>query len=421
MPDFPYGTDYPEAEWLDRDGQVLTDDPYVDVPPPDEPPDDSDAGDEAAILHRLQWLRVNYEARRRLDDENRSPAEAPPAKSLSRLLEEPDTPVRYRVESVAPADSRIMLSAQYKAGKTTLVGNLVRSLVDGDPFLGTFTVHRTAASAILIDDEMSQDTLRPWLRAQRITNTAAVSDVISLRGKVGSFNLLDDRTRDRWATRFGDLGCDYLVLDCLRPVLDALGLDESRDAGRFLIAFDAMLTDAHIADASVVHHMGHGNERARGDSRLQDWPDAIWRLVRETEEPDSARYFSAYGRDVNVPEGRLSFDPATRRLTYSAGSRGDAKSEAAKLAVISVLAESGTDEGMSGSAIERALADSHSQKNIRAGIKLAVKDRIVTASPGPHNAKMHRIAHPCSECRMPVASGAPRHESCPQDAGGLFE
>ncbi len=41
MADIPYGTDYPEAPWLDRDGQILTDDPYADVPPPDEPPDNT--------------------------------------------------------------------------------------------------------------------------------------------------------------------------------------------------------------------------------------------------------------------------------------------------------------------------------------------------------------------------------------------
>lgn len=36
-----YGRDYPDAPWIDRDGQVLTDDPYVDVPPPDDPDDGS--------------------------------------------------------------------------------------------------------------------------------------------------------------------------------------------------------------------------------------------------------------------------------------------------------------------------------------------------------------------------------------------
>ena len=74
----------------------------------------------------------------------------------------------------------------------------------------------------------------------------------------------------------------------------------------------------------MVQHMGHG-ERSRGDSRLQDWPDAIWRLVRESEEPDSPRFFSAFGRDVNVAEGRINFD--NRRLTYTAGNQDDAQSQ----------------------------------------------------------------------------------------------
>lgn len=119
------------------------------------------------------------------------------------------------------------------------------------------------------------------------------------------------------------------MLDCLRPVLDVLGLDENRDAGKFLVAYDALLDEAGIGDSLLVQHMGHANERARGDSRLQDWPDAIWRIVRETDEPGSPRYLSAYGRDVEVTEGRLSFNQSTRRMTYAAGSRTDAKVEAA--------------------------------------------------------------------------------------------
>jgi AAA domain len=49
--DFVYGTDYPDAEWIDRDGQPLHDDPYWDVPPPDEPPADQEpAGDKTPVL-----------------------------------------------------------------------------------------------------------------------------------------------------------------------------------------------------------------------------------------------------------------------------------------------------------------------------------------------------------------------------------
>jgi hypothetical protein len=421
------------AEWIAEDqlresaaGNGFTD----HIPPQDEPPEDpyagtehqqadDQAGDETAITYRMKLLRINREANRRLDDETRAPIILPPVRNLTTLLDQPDLVTRYRIADVAHADARIMLSAQYKAGKSTLVGNLIRALVDGEPFLGHFAVNTTAAGVVLIDDEMSENTLRAWLRAQNIANTEAVADVICLRGNLGAFNLLDEHCFAAWAQRLHDVGCDYLILDCLRPILDALGLDENRDAGRFLVAFDALLNEAGVRDAALVQHMGHTGERARGDSRFQDWPDAIWRLVREDDDPASARFFTAYGRDVAVPEGRLGFDPVTRRMSYVAGSRGDAKTEAAKLAVIHVLAASA--EPLSKNAIEAELGGEHTQKAIRAGTKSAVDDGFVTVTEGPRRAKLHSIAYPCIECGMPVIDQSQRHQSCPSGPEGLFE
>lgn len=401
---------------------------WADVPPwepPDEPSQrnghhvSEDADNEGAVLYQLQRLRVNHEARRRLDDETRTQVILPPIKSLAALLEEPEAPTEYRIDPVQPTASRVLFSAQQKGGKTTTVGNGIRALVDGEPFLGEFPINVPSEQLVLLDDELSEDMLRRWLRAQNIRNTNAVTTV-SLRGRVSTFDLLDDRTRDAWAQRLRDIGCDYLILDCLRPVLDALGLDESRDAGRFLVAFDALLAEAGISDALLVHHMGHNNERARGDSRLQDWPDAIWRLVRDSDAPGAPRYFSAYGRDVNVPEGRLNYEPATRRLTYAAGSRVDTKAEAAYVAVIKLLA-SRSGEPLSKNAIESELVDEHTQKAVRTAIAKTVENGIVRIEGGQRGAKLHCIAHPCEACGMPVAAGESRHESCQQAAQeGLF-
>jgi hypothetical protein len=178
------------------------------------------------------------------------------------------------------------------------------------------------------------------------------------------------------------------------------------------VAYDALLSDAGTSDSLVVQHMGHGGERARGDSRLQDWPDAIWNIVRETEAPDSPRFFSAYGRDVNVTEGRLSFDKASRRLTYAAGSRRDSETEAALVDVVKLLAT--TREPMSGRGIEDGLSGTdHKRTAIRKAIKKSAADELVTETTGPKNAKLHTIAYPCAECGMPVASKRERHQVCP--------
>jgi hypothetical protein len=154
----------------------------------------------------------------------------------------------------------------------------------------------------------------------------------------------------------------------------------------------------------------------RGNSRLQDWPDAIWRIVRENEEPNSARYFSAFGRDVDVPEGRLTFDAATRRMTYVAESRTDAESEAAYLAIIELLASGCDGNGMSKRAIEQALAGEHTQKAVRVALRRAARD-VLRVAQGPRRSKLHSIAYPCAECGLPVASQRERHESCPAVAG----
>lgn len=409
--------DPPEPSEYAPDVQVVTETELLagqrwEPPPGDARLDQAAECDdlEAVIADRMRVLRVNREANRRLDAEERPQAVAPPVRGLTKLLAEPDNPVRYRIADLAPEGGRGLLSAQYKAGKTTIVGNLARSLVDGEPFLGRFAVDNPARSVVLIDTEMSEATLRRWLADQRITNTSAITDVIALRGRVSAFNLLDDRCRAQWAARLASIGCDYLILDCLRPVLDSLGLDENHDAGRFLVAFDALLAEAGINNALIVQHMGHVNERARGDSRLQDWPDVIWRLVRETDQPDSARFFTAHGRDVDVAEGRLNFDPITRRLSYVNGSRGDAKTEAAKTAAVELLTESA--EPLSQRAIERALDGEHALKTVRAGLALAVRHGLVMVTSGPYGAKLHSIAHPCSECGLPVAAGQQSHESC---------
>jgi hypothetical protein len=261
----------------------------------------------------------------------------PPLWRLDEFLAVPDEEITYRVDRLWPTGGRAILAAAWKAGKTTLLGNLIRSLVDGHAFLGAYHIE-PAKRVVLIDDELDKRTLRRWLREQEIVNTERV-ELVALRGSVAAFNIIDPSERARWAQHIGP--SDVLLFDCLRPVLDALGLDESHDAGRFLVAFDALLAEAGIPEAAIAHHMGHAGERSRGDSRLRDWPDVEWRLVRDKSrdvdgetDPAAARYFAAYGRDVDQPEQLLGYDVATRRLNIVGGSRKEARAEVLVEAVV---------------------------------------------------------------------------------------
>lgn len=186
-------------------------------------------------------------------------------------------------------------------------------------------------------------------------------------------------------------GADYIILDCARPVLDALGLDENHDAGKFVTAFDALLNEAGIRDALVVQHMGHANERARGDSRFQDWPDATWTLVRESEDPASKRFIKAFGRSVEVAEVALSYNPQTHRLALGLGSRQDTKVAEVIPALVAFVQGEATPP--TESKIRKAVkeAEGISDKAIRAALRLAVRRGLLDVAPGANNAKLYSV------------------------------
>lgn len=304
---------------------------------------------DRAVQRCLQEMKVREAAQRLMKTQRAGAQVRPPVESLLDFLAIPDEPARYRVDDLWPMGGRCILAAQYKAGKSTLVGNAVRSLVDGAAFLGTYAAER-ARDVVLIDNELDPRTLRSWLRDQDIVNVDRVR-VVTLRGRTATFDLMDPQTRSEWADVIR--GADVVILDCLRPVMDALGLDENKDAGRFLVAFDALLADSGASEALIVHHMGHNGERSRGDSRLQDWPDVTWKLVREDPDlPGSQTYFSAFGRDVSIGESRLDFDSSTRHLTLVGGTRKDAKVDGKVSEIVAYVTQ---NPGMSKTVIRSAV------------------------------------------------------------------
>lgn len=324
----------------------------------------------AGEVHRMT---IRQEAARRVAA--RAQSDPWPPDELAALLDEADEDPEYRIAGLLPTGAHAVLAAAYKAGKSTMVGNLIRCLVDGAPFLGRYAVNRPAERVLLIDFELDKRTLKRWLRDQVITCTHRV-DVLSLRGQASSFNILDPATRKQWARRLE--GADVVILDCLRPAMDALGLDEHREAGKFLVAFDELLADIGAEEAVIVHHMGHDGERSRGDSRIQDYPDVTFKILREEkDDPASARYFSAYGRDVDVPEQQLGFDPETRHLSINGGSRRSGALDGRIDAVLEFLQNSSAPVSKTG--LRAALKGD--QKLTAKAIDEAVQRGILRAEP----------------------------------------
>ncbi|MFD1940547.1 hypothetical protein ACFSKW_54745, partial [Nonomuraea mangrovi] len=142
--------------------------------------------------------------------------------------------------------------------------------------------------------------------------------------------------------------------------------------------------------------------------------------VREKDEsgetdPAAPRYFSAYGRDVDVPESLLSFDHATRRLEIAGGSRKDAKTDSAAESILDFLTLS---PNSSGRQIEDALAEEHPQKAIREALKKLTNSGRVLTVDGPRRAKLHSI----NPERVSASSASPvRQRTCSECVSASIE
>ncbi len=346
---------------------------------------------------QTRYYRVQMTARDAARDALRREAlgERPEVVSftLDELLALPDDPTRYRLEGLWPLGGRIMFAAQFKAGKTTMVGNVVRSLVDGSAFLNRYASTPLTGTIRLVDTEMSPGMLKSWLRDQAIANTERVR-ITPLRGLASSFEITDSIVRTQWAEELRKDDTEVFILDPLGPVLAALGLDENnnQDIGKFITAFEALLAEAEIADAMVVHHMGHFGERSRGASRLRDWPDVEWHLIRDGQEeekadvaPDAPRFFRAFGRDVNVPEQLLHFDREFRWLSVNGDGSRKAVRESRTTSDVEAFVKA--NPGATQSTIEAAVRGKAAY--IRSAIRELVGSNVIVVIDGPNKAKLH--------------------------------
>lgn len=150
----------------------------------------------------------------------------------------------------------------------------------------------------------------------------------------------------------------------------------------------------------IVHHMGHTAQRSRGDSRIQDWPDAIWKLVREDPDDEfSPRYFSATGRDVEVQQGLLRYNPANRHLTYVATNPADARkqrrADAAVAEITKILTADKNNGGMGISQnqlIEQVTrATGIGKPGVKAALDLGLKQGVLIVYSGLNRSKIYSI------------------------------
>lgn len=365
---------------------------------------------EREIQDRMVRILTDREARQRVAEMDAGQLAPPSITLLPDLLAEPEPAEAWRIEGLLPLDGHALIEAQKKVGKSTLMANLVRSFADGDDFLGRYEVAPLGADEriILIDLEMSRHRVAGELRVQQIRNAGRIG-AVGLRGRAAEFDITNDKRRALWARQLGEAGCRTLIVDPLAPLLGFLGIEEndnSRVQG-LLGALAALKEEAGARELLVSHHMGHGAERARGASAFEGWPDAIWRMVLPRPdgggEPDpfGDRFFSAFGRDVEVQEARLTFDPATKRLTMGGGgNRHQVGQESAVQTIVEVVKAT---PGMNAGALETA--SGLPQSEYRGARPAALARELIHLHQGAKGAQLHYAGPHCSGAACP---GHPR-------------
>ena len=367
-------------------------------PEPEDEPDPAEVAElrrKKAVLRVADELRLREDARALIAREKAAAAfQPPPVVILPDLIAATAAErVVWRWEGLAEVGDRFLIEAKAKTGKTTFLGNVVRSVVTGDPLLGHFTTTPIpeASRLLYLDTELGPRRLARWLGDVLPDAHRDRVAVWSIAGRAGALDVRDDDIRARMVAQVTEAleghPAGFLVVDVASAWTAPLGIEENDNAAvrAFCEALHTFALDLGVDGLALAHHAGHTGERSRGASAWRDWPDVYATLTRSDQEDDPARYLSALGRGVDVPESRLTFDPATRLLSM-AGSVGLNRRSAAREIVaggyVPTVVEivTGTP-GLTTRALRKAVAEALREDDVTVKAA-AVGDAVTKAAEG---------------------------------------
>jgi len=273
----------------------------------------------------IEKQRIRKEAATILKEEEASKVYKEPLfiRDLAQELQMPEVALPWVIRDIFPQGANISITAQYKAGKTTLVNALAKALADGEKFLEYFQEPIHPRRIVIFNYEVSENQYRRWMKDVAIKHADHIT-LVHLRGE--RLPLISERVQRLVISILKDCDAQTWILDPFARAFVGSGDENSNsDVGVFLDTLDYIKKQANVENLILPMHTGraqeHGIDRARGATRLDDWADVRW-LLSKTEE---GRFFAADGRDVFLEQQALAFDEASRGLRLGGASAKVAK------------------------------------------------------------------------------------------------
>jgi hypothetical protein len=272
--------------------------------------------------------------------------------SITELMAEPDIETDYLVDQLLPSFGMSVVSGKPKAGKSTLIRNLLRSVARGEPFLGRQTA---SGPVIYLSLEEIRDQIRKQLRKMGVT----VGPVHICTTINNPDTLLRDLTIaiDKYEPKL-------VIID---PMVRVVRVNDYNDYARMAQAMEPFI---ELARAYGIHlclphhnnkHSGPGGEAVLGSTAIFGGVDTLIQIYKK----DGQRYVRSENRyGADLPDTIINFDKET--LLVSLGATLTEKTEVDLTTLImeyigpggkSTQAELRKATGANGEKISKALKD----------------------------------------------------------------
>lgn len=294
------------------------------------------------------------------------------SESLTDALSAPPDPVQWLIDGLASPESNVIITGQYKTGKTALmVASLIPALADGHDFLGRFAVDVPEGGLVVghWNLEMGRsDLMDKYMRNAGIKNTENVK-IAHWRGQ--NVNLLTEPGKDTAVQWLKSRGVRVWTIDSWAQIARMAGVNtnDNDECYALLGAIDEIKLRAGVGTCFMLGHTGRNSDDkassngglnpTRGASAVDEHVDARWVMTKDTAD---IRYLATEGRDVDVMKATsLQFDESTKRMVMGDQTKSAVAADSLVQEVFSVL--SNLDRGV-------GLNQSNLIKQLRARVKI---------------------------------------------------